>query len=149
MLGHLNTCFLMRNLNFWSKLFILRFWSCHCLRLLRPCNKWRGQKKIKPKSFLQYSWNSEVETTWISLIGWPHKTSRTYCACYYSCKFGQTDRWGGIYNTQVDEYITKVQQDKSSQETQSMPVSVQIHWKRSTYIVRICVCLHLRTYFTT
>ena len=26
-------------------------------------------------SFHQYSWNSEVETTWISLIGWQHKTS--------------------------------------------------------------------------
>jgi hypothetical protein len=26
-------------------------------------------------SFHQYSWTSEVETTWISLIGWPHRTS--------------------------------------------------------------------------
>ena len=25
--------------------------------------------------FYQYSWNSKVETTWISLIGWLHKTS--------------------------------------------------------------------------
>ena len=30
----------------------------------------------------QYSWNSEVETTWISLIGWPHKTS---IALQYNC----------------------------------------------------------------
>ena len=29
-----------------------------------------GMKKIKSMSFYQYSWNSEVETTWISLIGW-------------------------------------------------------------------------------
>ena len=29
-------------------------------------------------SFHQYSWNSEVETTWISLIGWPQKTSIIY-----------------------------------------------------------------------
>ena len=29
-------------------------------------------------SFHQYSWNSEVDTTWISLIGSPHKTSNTY-----------------------------------------------------------------------
>ena len=43
--------------------------------LLRPRNKWRGQKKIKSRSFHQYSWNSEVDTSWISLIGWPHKTS--------------------------------------------------------------------------
>ena len=26
-------------------------------------------------SFHQYSWHSEAEITWISLIGWPHKTS--------------------------------------------------------------------------
>ena len=25
-----------------------------------------------------YTWNSEVETTWNSLIGWHHKTSTTY-----------------------------------------------------------------------
>ena len=75
MLGHLNTYFLIRHYNFWSKFFILRFWSSRCLRLLRPCNKPRGQKKIKSTLFHQYSWNSEVETTWISLMGWPHKTS--------------------------------------------------------------------------
>ena len=38
-----------------------------------------GTKKIKSTSFHQYSWNSEVETTWISLIGWHHKT----CAMYH------------------------------------------------------------------
>ena len=65
----------MKNLNFWSKSFILNFWSSWCSRLLRPCTKWRGQKKLKSMSFHQYSWNSEVETTWISLIGWHHKTS--------------------------------------------------------------------------
>ena len=35
----------------------------------------RGDKKIKPKSFRQYSWHSEVEITWISFISCPHKTS--------------------------------------------------------------------------
>ena len=45
------------------------------LLLLRPCPKCRGPKKIKSMLFHQYSWNSEVETTWIILIGWPHKTS--------------------------------------------------------------------------
>ena len=34
-----------------------------------------GTKKLKSTSFHQYSWSSEVETTWISLIGWHHKTS--------------------------------------------------------------------------
>ena len=29
----------MRNFSFWSKIFILRFWSSHCLRLQRPCRK--------------------------------------------------------------------------------------------------------------
>ena len=37
MLGHLSTYFLMKNLNFWSKIVMLRFWSRPCLRLLRPC----------------------------------------------------------------------------------------------------------------
>ena len=37
-----------------------------------------GEKKIKPRSFHQYSWNSEVEITWISLIGWHRKTSSEY-----------------------------------------------------------------------
>ena len=32
----------------------------------------------KLKSIHQYSWNSEVETTWISLLFWPHRTSNTY-----------------------------------------------------------------------
>ena len=41
-----------------------------------------GTKKIKSMSFHQYSWNSEVETTWISLIGWHHKTSNTYLVTY-------------------------------------------------------------------
>ena len=31
--------------------------------------KMEGMKKIKSKSFHQYSCNAEVETTWISLIG--------------------------------------------------------------------------------
>ena len=33
-------------------------------------------KKIKSTSF--HSWNSEVETTWISLIGWHHKKSTPF-----------------------------------------------------------------------
>ena len=35
-------------------------------------------KKIKSMSFHQYSRNSDVETTWISLIGSHHKTSNMY-----------------------------------------------------------------------
>ena len=41
-----------------------------------------GTKKIKTTLSNQYSWNSEVETTWISLIGWPHKTSIIYLIDY-------------------------------------------------------------------
>ena len=37
------------------------------------------------------------------------KINSTYCACYYCGKFGQSDSRGGIYDTQVDEYITQVQ----------------------------------------
>ena len=42
-----------------------------------------GDKKIKTTLFHQYSWNSEVETTCVSLIGWPHKTSIIYDAALY------------------------------------------------------------------
>ena len=35
----------------------------------------KGMKKIESMSLHQYSWNSEIETTWIILIGWHHKTS--------------------------------------------------------------------------
>ena len=41
--------------------------------------KMEGMKRIKSMSFHQYSWNSEAETTPISLIGWHHKTSTIYC----------------------------------------------------------------------
>ena len=37
-----------------------------------------GTKKVKSRSIHQYSWNSEVETTWNGLIGWRHRTSNTY-----------------------------------------------------------------------
>ena len=46
-----------------------------------------GTKKIKSRLFRQYSWNSEVETTWISLIGWPHKTSSTYLCLNFLYSF--------------------------------------------------------------
>ena len=42
-----------------------------------------GTKKNKSMSFHQYSWNSELETTWISLIGWHHKTSIIYYTTVY------------------------------------------------------------------
>ena len=40
-----------------------------------PAENW-GDKKIKTTSFHQYPWNSEVETTWISLIGCRDDTIR-------------------------------------------------------------------------
>ena len=46
--------------------------------------KMEGMKKIKSMSFHHFSWNSEVETTWISLIGWHHKTSNTYLNSIYN-----------------------------------------------------------------
>ena len=46
-----------------------------------------GTKKIKSTSFHQYSWNSEVETTWISLFGWHHKTSSTYACLLESSEY--------------------------------------------------------------
>ena len=46
-----------------------------------------GTKKIKSTSFHQYSWNSEVETNWISLIGWHHKTSSIYLLARIFAKY--------------------------------------------------------------
>ena len=46
-----------------------------------------GRKKVKSMSFHQYSWNSKVETIWISLIGWHHKTSSTYDLLYLHKEF--------------------------------------------------------------
>ena len=43
-----------------------------------------GTKRIKSWSFHQYSRNSEGETTWISLVGWPHKTSNVYLGQVHS-----------------------------------------------------------------
>jgi len=45
--------------------------------LRRPCRNLRETIKLKSRSFHKYSRNSEVETTWISLISWLHKTSNT------------------------------------------------------------------------
>ena len=46
-----------------------------------------GTKKIKSMSFHQYSWYSEVEKTWISLISWHHKTSNVYVVSVILTKF--------------------------------------------------------------
>ena len=39
--------------------------------------KWEGMSLKKTRSFQWFLSNSEVEATWASLIGWPHKTSNT------------------------------------------------------------------------
>ena len=36
--------------------------------------------------------DSEVETIWISLIGWHHKTSTTYVLCLNNCRLTQTKK---------------------------------------------------------
>ena len=66
----LSPLFLTRNLNLWSKIFIFNFWSSQCLRLLRPCIKWRGQKKITiiPSIFMKFwSRNNLVQLDWLTL----------------------------------------------------------------------------------
>ena len=40
--------------------------------------KWEGIILKKTRSFCWFSSNSEVEATWISFIGWPHKMSTKY-----------------------------------------------------------------------
>ena len=54
--GSINTHFSIRNLNFWSKVFILNVWSSQCSRLLRPCIKWRGKNKndVVPSVFMKF-----------------------------------------------------------------------------------------------
>ena len=37
-----------------------------------------GTKRLKSMSFYQYSWNSEAESTWKSLNGWPHRMPTNY-----------------------------------------------------------------------
>ena len=51
--------------NFWS------FWGHTVIR----------GNDYETKSFRQYSWNSEVETIWIRLIGWPLRTSTADPKC--------------------------------------------------------------------
>ena len=44
--------------------------------------QWEGTISKKRRSFHWFSRNSELEATWISLIGWPHKTSIYYTQSY-------------------------------------------------------------------
>ena len=53
------------------------FYECWVKTLQEP-KETIFKKKETPRSFHQYSWNSEVDITWISFIGWPLKTSRMY-----------------------------------------------------------------------
>ena len=46
--------------------------------------QWEGTISKKRRPFHWFSRNSELEATWISLIGWPHKMSITYWPCLYS-----------------------------------------------------------------
>ena len=81
--------------------------------------KMEGMKKIKSTSFHQYSWNSEVETTWISLIGWHHKTSNKYVAnvqiellieklAIFAKKFDSFYSIGRIGKTFASETLSKI-----------------------------------------
>ena len=54
-LGHQNIHFSMRNSNFWSKLFIINFWSSQCLRLLRPCRDKRECWEFKHMCIKEYA----------------------------------------------------------------------------------------------
>ena len=61
-------------------------------------------KKIKTTSFDQYSWNSKVEKTWISLIGWPHKTSNLqFLHFVLPCTINFMTIW-----SRVSKYVNKM-----------------------------------------
>ena len=76
MLGYLISNYLFLNEECFEAVNVWGFWG--------PATS-QGDKKIKSKSFHQYSWNSKVGTTWISLIGWPQKTSNMYIVVYIFC----------------------------------------------------------------
>ena len=63
--------------------FKLKQWNSYgllCVLASEAPQKPSGTKKMFSRSFHQYSWNSEVETTWKSLICWQHRTSNGYVA---------------------------------------------------------------------
>ena len=63
----------MRNLNFWSKIFILNFWRSQCWGFWGPAENGGDEKNkinVVPSIFMKF-WSKK---TWISLIGWHHKT---------------------------------------------------------------------------
>ena len=60
---------------------LTRYGDYFMFELLRPCRKPMEQFWKQIGLFHQYSWNSEVETRWISLIRWPLRTSNTYVLC--------------------------------------------------------------------
>ena len=61
--------------------------------LLRPWHKKRDQFQ-KRRSFHWFSHNYELEATWISLIGWPHKTSTVLmCGGHNHRYLNADDQW--------------------------------------------------------
>ena len=79
MLGHLNTyIFFNTKFEFLIQNFHTQVLKQSMFETSEALQQAEGRKKYKSTSFHQYSWNSEVETTWISLIGWHHKISNMY-----------------------------------------------------------------------
>ena len=59
--------------------------------------QWEGTISKKRRSFHWFSCNSELEVTWISLIGWPHKTSSTYLLSYLCALAAQIYKIGTLH----------------------------------------------------
>ena len=54
------------------------------LREIVPSQEqWEGTISKKRRLFQWFSRNSELEATWINLIGWPHKTSNAHVCTYF------------------------------------------------------------------
>ena len=77
--------------NSWSPHFRITIWyqksrnvgtSCSygllCVLASEALQEAEGTKKMFSRLFHQYSWNSEVKTTWKGLICWQHRTSTNY-----------------------------------------------------------------------
>ena len=77
--------------NFFGCWKVKYLWPILCLYFWGP-KQWEGTISKKRRSFHWFSHNSELEATWTSLIGWPHKTSNihyVYLLCPDQTYFGQ------------------------------------------------------------
>ena len=70
--------FFNKELKFLVQNFHSQFFKQSIFEASEALKQWEGTISKKRRLFHWFSRNSELEATWISLIGWPHKTSSIY-----------------------------------------------------------------------